>query len=127
MAGPGHIYNLIIGWLGKLPVYAERSPLIRHRFQEPVDRDSSTSENGTWSVVPSVLTNMLLPEVERFRFSNVGAFPEEAVFSLLRECLKSGANHSNPLTLTISTFSSYLNLTSVPLRPKGRGLLEVKR
>ncbi|MFB6216998.1 MAG: hypothetical protein ABEJ72_08540, partial [Candidatus Aenigmatarchaeota archaeon] len=81
MARPDHMDNLIIGWLGKLPLHAERFPLTRHRFQGPVDRGPSTSGNGTWSVVPSVLTNMLLPEVERFRFSNVGAFPEEAVFS----------------------------------------------
>ena len=98
MARPGHIYNLIIGWLGKLPLYAERSPLTHHRSQKPVDHDSPTPENRTWTVDPSVLTNNLLPEVEKFRLSNEKAFPEKAVSPLPRESLKPGTNHINLLT-----------------------------
>ncbi len=127
MAEPGHIYNLIIGWLGKLPLYAERSPLTHHRSQKPVDRDSPTPENRTWTVVPPVLTNMLLPEVKKFRLSNEKAFPEKAASSLPRECLKPEANHTNLLTLTNSTFSSYINSTSIPPQPKRRSPPEVKR
>jgi len=127
MARPDHRGNLIVGWLGRLPLHAERSPLTRHRLSGPVDRGPSAPGNGTWSVVPSPLTRKHSPGAERFRFSSVAASPEEAVFSLLGECLDSGADHSNLLTLVKDTTLKRLNFTSIPPLPKRRGLLEVER
>ncbi len=130
MIRPDHRDNLIIGFLGELPLHTERFSLIQNRFQGPVDRDPSTPGNRTWSLVPSALASTLLPEAERFRFSSMVAFPEEAVFSPSRECLKSGANHSNLLTLTKNMCSSHLSITSIPLPPNqrlGKSLLQVKR
>ncbi len=122
MAGPNHIYNLIIGFLGELPLHAERFSLIRNRFRGPVDRGPSTYGYGTWSVVPPTLTGMLLPEVEWFGFSDLATCPE-TVFSHLRECL-AGVYHSHPIN---RVSLSHLSIASIPPLPEGRGLLEVRR
>jgi len=127
MARPNHMYNSIIGFLGELPLRTERFSLIRNRFRGPVDRGPSAPGNGTWSVVPSALTDTHLPGAERFRFSNVATYPEEAVFSPFGECLDSGANHSNLLTLFNSARFDYLNIVSIPPTSKEVGFLEVKR
>jgi len=125
MARPDHRDNLIVGWLGKLTMFRQGSPLTRHRLPGPVDRGPSAPGNGTWSVVPSPLAGKCSPGAERFRFSSVVASPEEAVFSLLRECLESGAYHSNPLTLIKNASSEPLNIASIPPTSKEVGFLEV--